>query len=144
MTRTLLALVCLLAPLSAQVVGFPFGLGTSLTVYGSAKPGGSLNHLAILAGTTAAWVVLSLDAEPSPYLFPIDPSAGYVLIDANPPNVIGAFPMVTVSLPGTDWGYLFQIQNDPALSGTIIFAQCSLVDSSSSWHLSHAWLTPIQ
>lgn len=127
-------------PATAQVVGSPFGTGGWMQQYSSnTGPGGFLNSYTVQAGSTAAFCALSL-GQAAGYPFPLDAAAGDLYLD--PTMLIEIAPMVNIS-SATDWGHVFNLPNDPTITGLTIYAQIMWTDAVPLWHLTTAWATTL-
>lgn len=89
-----------------------------------------------------AWVVLSSEQELNPFPFPLQHSAGLVMIDANV-NYIGLYVMTPMTANGFVRAY--NIPNINVLVGVTIVSQCLHISPNLNWtwKLSNGWVTTI-
>jgi len=134
-------LLCLAAP--AQIIGQAFGppAGATLLTFGQASVGAGafLSTHCYLANTLQAWAVYSFGAAAMPVPFPLDPTAGDVLVDASAGVFIGAEPMgFCCGLP-IESTHQLAIPQQPSLVGLTVYSQCFALDTSGAWALTHGW-----
>jgi hypothetical protein len=144
------ALVLLLASaLPAQLVGSPYyccspGQQTSgLLIFGdpnvSTSPAPFLTAITPIHQSTSGWLMISEAEDSTPW--PLDPSAGWLLVNPAPTYYLGTMPMTQLS--GVHWTYQWILPADPALAGTLLFFQSAKTDPAG-WVLSNGWTVQLQ
>lgn len=129
---------------AAQIVGSSYTCCNApqspLLVFGdasvSASPNPFLTSLVPIHNSSAAWLMLSHAEESRPW--PLDPSAGWLLVNDAPAYWVGMVPMV-VSSSTVHWLYRWDLPPDPALAGTLLFFQAAKIDAAGAWDLSNGW-----
>lgn len=148
--HVIVLVLLLAASLPAQLVGAPYsccspGQQTSgLLIFGdpnvSTSPSPFLTAITPIHQSTAAWLMISEAEDSTPW--PLDPAAGWLLVNPGAAYYIGTVPMLPYST-GVEWFHQWLLPADPSLAGMLLFFQSAKVDPGG-WVLSNGWTLQLQ